>query len=317
LNSKISTFIKIVVSVGLIIYLFSLVDLSQLGQYLVEADYLYLIFALVLYMLAMVANAVKWHILLEAQGVEVPLVAVIKYTFVGFFFNNFLPATVGGDLMRGYGLAKYTSRNTDSAVSVIVDRIIGLMAFMGTAVISAIVAVSLLGKSELKLVQTIAIITLVGLVVGFAMIVSQRLRTLFGRIFEIQVLRPLAPFYERISDAFGAYRHAYGALLNAFVAGLVTVILTGFVDIAIVHGLHGTVEPIYIFLLNPIIAFVLLAPVSIGGIGVGQAAYIYFYGLVGMTTELALALSIVKQAIVYLGSLPGGGFWVMRDKTPE
>ena len=56
----------------------------------------------------------------------------MDYTFVGSFFNNFLPANVGGDVMRGFGLAQYTERSAEAAVSVIVDRIIGLVAFMFT-----------------------------------------------------------------------------------------------------------------------------------------------------------------------------------------
>jgi len=54
-----------------------------------------------------------------------------------------LPANIGGDVMRGYGLARYTERSAEAAVSVIVDRIIGLAAFMFTAVVAAILAVNI------------------------------------------------------------------------------------------------------------------------------------------------------------------------------
>jgi uncharacterized protein (TIRG00374 family) len=61
----------------------------------------------------------KWYILLQAQGIQVPFRAVLGYTYVGFFFNNFLPANVGGDVVRGYGLARYTEQGAEAAVSVV------------------------------------------------------------------------------------------------------------------------------------------------------------------------------------------------------
>ena len=152
------------------------------------------------------------------------------------------------------------------------------------------------------------------LVVSFAILLSHRLRQLTGKIFVIKFLLPLQPFYQRVSNAFGAYRHQYWALLLAFGVGVGTVMLTGLSDIAIVAGLGGIIPPIYIFLFNPIIAVGLAVPISIGGLGTGSVLYVYFYSLVGVPEPLAFALSLVKQAIVYIGSLPGGVLWLHRQQ---
>ena len=61
------------------------------------------------------------------------------------------------------------------------------------------------------------------------------------------------------------------------------------------------------------IAFIV--PISIGGLGAMSALYVYFYGLVGVPQTLAFALSLIKQAITYLGSIPGGWLWLRnRDR---
>jgi hypothetical protein len=266
--------------------------------------------------------------LLRAQGIPVPLGPLTNYTFVGFFFNNFLPANVGGDVMRGFGIARYTERNADAAVSVIVDRIIGLMAFMFTAVVAAFGAVYLVSNglieiadetlvqnlTQVEILATFGMLIIVGM---FAVMLSDRLRKQIGRFFNLKFLRPLAPLYEQISNAFGAYRHAYGALFWAFVVGVITVLLTGVVDIAIVAGLHGDISAIYIFLFNPIIAVLLIIPISIGGLGTGSLLYVYFYGLVGIPEALAFALSLIKQAVIYLGSLPGGLLWLRKHERSQ
>jgi uncharacterized protein (TIRG00374 family) len=333
LKSKLINALKLVISLGLMVYLFYRFlsdpqDRDVLLATLATANYGYLLLALALFMLAVVTNAVKWFILLRAQGIPVPLRALTNYTFVGFFFNNFLPANVGGDVMRGFGLARYTARSAEAAVSVIVDRIIGLMAFMFTAMIAALLAVNIVlpgssgagGLAEnLAQVEIVAVLGLVVIAGAFLIMLSHRLRLQLGRVFAFKLLSPLAPLYQRISDAFGAYRYQYGALLAAFAVGVVTVLLTGLVDLAIVAGLHGEIAPIYIFLLNPIIAVALIAPISIGGLGTGSVLYVYFYGLVGVPATLAFALSLIKQAVVYLGSLPGGVLWlrVKEQKSKE
>ncbi len=330
------TLLKVVISLGLMIYLFyrflsNPADRVALLNTLSEANYWYLLLALSLYVIAIVTNAVKWHILLRAQGILVPLGPVTNYTFVGFFFNNFFPANVGGDIMRGYGLARYTAQSAEAAVSVIVDRIIGLLGFMFTAVVAALLVVYVLpatpsaGQSltggqaltdNLTYIGTVAIIGTIGIAAAFAMMLSHRLRQLVGNLFAIKFLQPFRPLYQRLSEAFGAYRYQYGALLSAFAVSVITVLLTGLVDVAIIAGLPGHIPAIYIFLFNPIIAVALIAPISIGGLGTMSAFYVYFYGLVGVAGPLAFALSLIKQVIIYVGSLPGGVLWLRRrDKA--
>jgi uncharacterized protein (TIRG00374 family) len=301
------------------------VDREILLTTLATANYWYLIIAVGLFMAAIFTNAVKWYVLLKAQGIPVPLVAVANYTFVGFFFNNFLPANIGGDVMRGYGLARYTERSAEAAVSVIVDRIIGLAAFTFTAVVAAILAVNIVPGGgtltdpvvirNLQYVEYIAVVGMLVIGTGFAVLLSQRLRRTVGYLFEWKLLQPLAPLYQRISDAFGAYRHQYSALGWAFCIGVTTVLLTGIIDVILVAALNGDVDPLYIFLFNPIIAILLIAPISIGGLGTGSLLYVYFYGLVGVPQTLAFALSLVKQLVIYLGSLPGGVLWLRSRES--
>ncbi len=328
MKDQLLTLLKVLISLGLIAYLFYRFlsdphDRAVLLGHLATANYGYLLLGLGLYVGAIFANILKWQILLRAQGIIVPLAAVTKYTFVGFFFNNILPANMGGDVMRGFGLARYTDRRAEAAVSVIVDRIMGLLAFMFTAVVTALVAVQVVqaGSEQadqvlienLTRVQTVAIFGTAVLGVSFAVILSYRLRQLVGKIFVISFLQPLQPLYQRLSDAFGAYRYEYWALIWAFGVGVSTVVLTGLTDIAIVAGLGGNVPPVYIFLFNPIIAVGLAVPISIGGLGTGSVLYVYFYGLVGVSKPLVFALSLIKQAIVYIGSLPGSVLWLCQQ----
>jgi len=308
-KNKLLTTLKVVISVGLIAYLFTRVNLAEVGSVLASARLGYFLLALLLYLAAITLNAVRWQVLLRAQRIQAPLRALLEYTFVGVFFNNFLPANVGGDVMRGYGLARYTDCAAEAAVSVIVDRIVGLLAFMTSAVFAAMVAVHTTGQADLRRLALAAAVTLGAVGLIFVLLLSRRLRARLEQLFRWRPLVRLAPLYRRLSGAFDAYRHSSSALAFAFLIGLVMVFLTNFVNWFLAEALGGGMTLLHICLFNPLIAFVLLIPISIGGLGLNQSAYVFFFGLVDVPERLALAVSLLLQLIIYVSSLPGGVLW--------
>jgi uncharacterized membrane protein YbhN (UPF0104 family) len=309
LRDKLTILLKILASLALIAWVFSRVNLAAVGGQLASANLWYFLAALVFYLVAIVVNGVKWQVLLAAQGVQIPFGALLEFQFVGFFFNNFLPQ-VGGDVMRGYGLARYTDRTADAAVSVIVDRIVGLMAYMASAAVAAFVMVSVTGRHDLQAVEGVAIVALATLALGFGVLLSRRLRGLIGRLFGLRPLSPLAPLWGRVSDAFNAYRFRYGVLALAFGVALLGILCTTLVNWFLSQAMGGLMALAAIFLFNPLIALVLMIPISIGGLGLSQNAYPFFYGLAGVPADHALAVSLLMQVVIILGSLPGGAFWL-------
>lgn len=311
MRDRLITLAKIVVSLGLIAYVISSVDLAKVGQQLASANVGFLLLAFVVYLTAMTVNAVKWRILLGAQRVNIPFTALLQFQFIGFFFNNFLPATVGGDVMRGYGLARYTDRTADAAVSVVVDRIIGLTAYMVTAAVAAIVAVSVTGHGELQGIEWVAIVAMLGLALILGALFSRRLRALVGRLFSWRWLTPLAPVWNGVSSAFDCYRFRYGALVMAFGVAFLGILCTTLANWFLSLSMGGAMSLPLILLFNPLIALALIVPISIGGLGASQTLYLkLFSGLGGVPEGHAVAVSVLLQVIAILASLPGGVLWL-------
>jgi glycosyltransferase 2 family protein len=65
-----------------------------------------------------------------------------------------------------------------------------------------------------------------------------------------------------------------------------------------------------------LIAFVLLIPLSVNGIGLKEVAFVFFLSLVGVPQAAALSLSLVFHAIIVVSSLPGGFVWFRERSTP-
>jgi len=321
LRDKLITVLKIVVSLGLIAYLLNRVGLNQVVEAMrsASANYVYLLVALGLYFGAITVGCVKWQILLKAQEIDVPLSSLLSYTFVGLFFGNFLPTNVGGDLVRGYDLARDTLLPAETAISVLVDRLVGLIAFVFVAAVMALLVVYSAGQAALWEVAVAATIVLLALCAGFAVILSGRLRLQLRRLFNNSLLSRLAPLYDRLSTALSAYRRSYGALTKAFLISVLVITIGSVVNYLIALSLGGGISALHVFLFTPLITFVLLIPISIGGIGLNQSAYVFFFNLVGVPEEKSLSISLIMQAIIILASLPGGVLWWRRRslRAPE
>lgn len=290
--------------------------MDKVGQAISSANIPLLLLALALYFLAISVGCLKWQVLLKAQGIDVPLASLLSYTFVGLFFGNFLPTNVGGDVVRGYDLARHTERAAEAAISVVVDRLVGLIAFMAMAVVAAVVATYAAGQVGLQRVVVAVLIALVAFGGGFAIILSHRLRTRVAQVFAWPLLSTFAPLYGRLSDALQAYRHNYLALLQGFFISALVLVISNFVNYLIVQALGGGISLLHIFLFNPLIAFVLLVPISVGGLGVNQSAYVFFFGLIGIPEVKSLSLSLIMQTIILLSSLPGGLLWWRKRSLP-
>jgi hypothetical protein len=160
-------------------------------------------------------------------------------------------------------------------------------------------------------------VALLGLVLGFAILMSRRLRALMTRLLAWHWFAPIASIWGRISAALDAYRFQYRALALAFGIALVGIVCTGFVNWLLSQSMGGLMPLSAIFLLNPLIALVLMLPISIGGFGISQTAYPFFFSLAGVLPGHALAVSLLMQLVAILGGLPGAVLWLRGWRKGE
>jgi uncharacterized membrane protein YbhN (UPF0104 family) len=67
----------------------------------------------------------------------------------------------------------------------------------------------------------------------------------------------------------------------------------------------------------PIVSLVMMIPISFGGLGVGEATFIYLLGLVGIPPEQSFTLSIMVLVLSLVGTLPGAWFYLKGGVAPE
>ncbi len=318
MRRHLGTLLKLAIGLSLIVFVLTRIDMAAVGAKLSAANGWLVVLGLLLFWLAMTINAVKWWVLLRAQSISIPFLALLEYTFVGFFFNNVLPANIGGDVMRGWGLARYTDRTAVATASVVLDRLIGLSTYMIVAAIASVVTVGLTGRQDLRILVWVAGAAAAALLMLGAVLLSRRLRRLADRLLAASFLRVLLPYWRPLSQAFEVYRSQQRALALAFGIALLGFSSTALVNYVLSESLGGGISLLHIFLFNPLIALVLIVPVSIGGLGLNQIAYPFFYRLVGVPEPHSFGLSLFVQATQIVCSLPGAVLWLRwRRQTPN
>lgn len=324
MKNRLINLLKLAVGIGLLYWLFQkLEDPVGLWRQIVNADKGLLLAGAGCYAAAVALSGIKWGILLRAIGIPVPVPRLLAYQWVAEFFNNFLPAQVGGDVMRGYALASDTRRTADAAASVLIDRFIGLMVFMLSAALASIVML-LWGRPNGQRFSGDALISMRFIVAGsvsisltlFAMLVALLSRRLKQWVEKILTHLPLSkhslPIWQKLAAAFNAYRHQYRALILTAVGSTLIVILTSINIWLIARAITpDSISLLEVLAINPIIVLVgLLVPLSPGGLGVRQGAFVATFALIGARNELGLAVGLLQQFIGYLVSLPGGLLWM-------
>lgn len=301
---------KIGVTIAIIIFLFARVDLVVMARHLARANMLLLLLALALYFLAIGLGALKWQVLVRAQNMNIPLGDLLAYSLVGLFFGNLLPSNVGGDVVRAYGLVRVTDRAEAAAISVLVDRLMGLVAFLGAAVVmAALAAVTLTRGAELEQIEVATVVVAALFIFASTLMFSRRVSQRLKWVFRFSLLAPFLPIAQRVYHALQVYRHSYRALAaNLALSGCIVVVTTlVWYTVGLALGLD--VPLFYFFLFNPLIAFVLLIPISFNGLGPKEATAVFFFGLIGVEGEIALSMSLIFHLLIVLTSLPGGVLW--------
>lgn len=313
--------LKLLVTLTLIAFLVTRVDLAKFGAVLAQVQPLPLVLALALYSFAIVIGALKWQILVKAQDIDAPLGALLSFSLVGLFFGNVMPSNVGGDVVRAYDLARATrGRAEAAAISVLVDRLLGLFAFLGAAVIMAVLATAMLARAaEIEELEIATALAAGVFIFALALLFSRRVSRRAAFLFERQPFTRLKPLATRIYHALQVYRFRYRALALNVLLSATIVVLTAFVWYTVGLSVGIVNVPFFYFLLfNPLIAFVLLIPISFNGLGPKEAAAIFFFGLINVPQEQAFSMSLLFHVIIVVTSLPGGFLWLRaRNLLPQ
>ncbi len=296
---------------------------TELSLVLGRASKPLLLAALVLYGVVILITVCRWGVLLRVQGIHLPAWELVRLTMIGVFFNMAIPGAVGGDLVKmGYIARLAPGKRTEAVLTIMLDRIIGLLALFFVATAMVLLSLPLLaemGREDRALqlaaymvgVGSVGGITAVALVEFRAVLVRHRWIARFLDLGRRLLPQAVVHVVERLAAALDLYRRKRGSVLAALVLALCvhSLLAIDFYCIGAALGEKKLTLGNY-FLATQVANAAGAIPITPSGVGTRDAVAARFFRVMHGDPELAGAIPVTLSLIIVFWSLVGAGIFV-------
>jgi len=261
---------------------------------------LWLLAALAVTLFGIWLSAVRWRQVLSALGLRTRTRTLLSHYLAGQFVGNFLPSTIGGDVLRVTRLSASNGDRHDSFASVVLERLTGWLVLPVICLTGLIINPTLLDLGAASAVAVVlSIATLVLLVVLVAAGASPKLgRRLEGRA-------GWRRFVEAVHLGIDRFRHRPGAAVAVLAVGFAYQLAVVVAAYFAARALGLDVGPTAILAFMPAVAIAQVLPISVGGLGVREGAFVLFLHPLGVATGDAVALGLLVYGLNLTVSLLG------------
>lgn len=254
---------------------------------------------LLIFAAAVFVASIRLKLLIGAQGITVTLKEVLSLTYIGYFFNNFFPTSIGGDVVKAYYLSKKTDKKVGAYASVFVDRVTGMFTMIFMAFLAILFVEEGVVDSTLRYI--IYAITL-GSIVLIVFMTNKRLANKFSFLFFI--INPIKEKLRKMYEAIHQYQYQKTLMVKSFLISFISQMLF-FTSLGVLALSIGSRIPAKDLLIKmPVVSMMSLLP-SINGLGLREGSTVVLFGpLIG--SDKAFAMSILWLLVLLCISIVGG-----------
>jgi uncharacterized protein (TIRG00374 family) len=292
---------KLVISFGLLLFISSYLDFEKSLHLISGSNIFHIVLAFLILLIQSGFALLRWHRIVIKKGMYIPVSQIARYFWLGLFFNQILPSSIGGDAVRGYCLVRDGQTLGRATLSVLLDRLLGIMGLL-----SLIVLVAFQFANKINIPEVIWGAAFVFLAMICALFSVLFMDTFTAKLPNWSITKGLTTLS---FDARRLLASKHGLIL------LVTSVLIHVLSILVVWVLSRSlmieVDWTMLAIVVPIATLVMAVPVSIAGWGVREGVMVVGLGYAGVSGEEALALSILYGLMIAIIALPGGLWWAV------
>jgi glycosyltransferase 2 family protein len=316
-NSR-SILIRVGVSATLLGLLFWLMrdEIRDIGHTIADSNISFLAIALVFVAVNVWMLSWRLKVIFLGENLTITMNDAVQLTVVGYFFNNFMPTAVGGDIVKAhYASVRYEGRKAESYASVLMDRFIGLYSFL---IVAAVALAFDGGRFQLPVIRPLVFTLLLGGVGGFVVMTNRKAAALMDRFFKKIKLMRLGERLHSVYRIVHDYRNRRTVVVKSLLISLSAQCLYFTMVYVCFSALGAKVSLGHVFLVMPVVTFISMIP-SVGGLGVREGAIVAFFSPVA-GREDAFAVSLLVLCTLFLISMAGGAvylWWGFRGRDSE
>jgi uncharacterized protein (TIRG00374 family) len=266
--------------------------------------------AIVLVVAALVIGAYRWWQLLRKADVHLGMSSLGRVYAVSTFSNTFLPTAVGGDVTRALLVARRGPLLTRTALTIVVDRVGGLIGLIGMAWIAFVFQPGTVSSGARIFLAWVTAAVVIGFMVVF-----------------IGVFRGSGPVRALVPQRLMATASQWRSLLRSYASDPMTIVMLvalsllyqALISLQLVMlgraiDVHLTFATAAVVL--ALVTVVTLIPISIGGFGVREGSYVVLLSGVSIAATEATLISVLSVAALFFASLPGAFMLVQSGVKP-
>ena len=285
---------------------------AETWQVMRTASLAHLAGAFLLYLGSMFIVAFRWQVLLKVRGTHIGLFRLTKYYLTGFFFNNFLPSSVGGDVTR---IINLSSRGVPASLSfstVFVERLIGFLAMAALSVCSLFFLMSVFKDSPLVIIVTVS------LTVGFLFILwasfNPKAERLVSRILLFFRWKGVGGKLHQAYEAIHVFRHHGGSLWLVFSISLLYQFVLGVFTYWVTRAAGLDASFWVVFALMQITSMVGVVPITLETAGTREWIYVLVLVPLGFHKSVIVGSMLLVRILSVIASSLGGIFFLAGDR---
>ena len=288
--------------------------------------YVYLLLACIIGLASVLITFIRWYFLVRAVELPFRVLDALRLGFVGFFFNTFLPGSVGGDIIKAAAIARGQNRRTVAVATVIMDRAIALWALIWfVAILGGIFwAAGILegpGAEQSQTVVKFAFYMVAASMAGWmllGLLPGHRAEIFAGRLERLpKVGGSAAEFWRAVWMYRCRPRSVFGALSLAWVGHVGFVFTFYFSAMTLWDAESGLVIPSLAqhFLIVPIGLVIQAMPLFPGGAGIGEFGFGLLYDWFDCSKSSGVVGTLVQRVINWV--LGGLGYLIYLQMRPS
>src|SRR5262245_59895163 len=298
--------VKVAATILLIWFVFRGRDIPALFDQIMRMDWRAPAVAMLILVMLSPLFTWRWSAILSALGYPRRFRALFPIVWIGIFFTQTIPSGLGGDVARIWLLHKTKLPGAIAVSSMLIDRLLGILAILLFVVVSATQLVSRQIEPSLVYgVVALAVMVTCGFVV---LMMLDLLPTTLRRYRSVDVL---AQFSAQLRNLlFSPALLCWPCLCSVFIQLALAIIAY-----MLAQGLGLSITLAACLVIIPISNLVQAVPISVGGWGLREGFFLLAFGQIGVAETEALTLSVLFGLCNLLASLPGAVVWLAYGRS--
>ncbi len=312
MKKKIYWVLRAVVSIGILVYIFSIIPYEEVLQNLKKANISYVIFGAFMLQLLNYFAAKKYRILTDKQKMTFSTWEIVKINYYTKFYDLFLPQVISEGVIRWYIISKNDKMPAQALAVMVFNRytdfqILSVLGFVFWVLDKPPNSSTFMGIGLAALIFILGILHFI----IFNRKISSLIIELMNKIKFLPV--KITEKINKVLNSILEYRNlTYSDFVGVFVFNLAKHITAITAHYLFALSMDLNVSFLTIGWIRTIILILCTLPISIGGFGVREGSLIYMLGIYNISAATAVAFSFLLYLGNLFGSLIGGIFIIQK-----